>query len=918
MNEKRPEPVAARVHPDLPVFRLEWEDRAVFYVPPGELALVDLATAAAIETAWRQGRPPREDPLAAEVEGRLRARAGEALDRRRRLSERPYQPECLTVVLTDACRFACEYCYSRMSRSAGPGAGPTEAQVAAAAALAAENSRERGGPFRLVVHGGGEPTLDFHLLEKVVRLTRALAGRRGLDWTGYIATNGFLSTSRAAGLARMFDRVGLSCDGPPDIQDRQRPLASGRPASRVLERTAQILAESGIELSARATITPRSFRRQVEIVEYLCSGLKIRDIRFEPVFGAGKAGFEPDLAEEYAANFLAARRQAARLGGNLSQAGVRPEEIHGPFCEVSRNVLRLVPGGWASACFLFPGVHGLTAAELKIGAPDPISGRFLIDANAVAALGRAADRIPSACRDCLNIFHCSRGCPDRCPVSPRPGPDPGGDFRCRLNQALARAMILEAAARLPEAGETLAMTISGRPSPEERVAALPAEAPATLDVGEIRRTVQAISAWRDPSRARQPSPPWERTSWSHSGPEAWAALQGVIHEDGRAGPMSVYAHIPFCEERCGFCDCRAVPLARPGGRLETGFLETLVSEIKAWGKLGPLRKRPVATVHFGGGTPNRIGDEGFNQIIEALRANLNITPATEWAVEITGRLMTPERLERLRRWGFSRLHVGVQSLDDSVRARLGRRDAGAELLGKIKTALGLDFVASGDLICGLPGQTPATWLDTVQRLVEAGISGLSLYRFNISRRNLAFVRRNQPWTPDPVRAYVLFLAGVQVLFRAGYRFRYYNHLARPEDLNLYFTHPARGEDLLALGPTADGVFGDFAYRAVGLGAYRRAARDPRNPAGLEGGGRLPAWERVGRPVLTGLISGRLSAEALGGLGLERLADRWLSLGLLRPGARDESLELTANGAWFIDDLLGEVEEALTGAAAPTG
>ena len=899
-----------RIHPDLPVFRLDFEEIAVLYVPPAELAAVDLETAGAIERAWKTGAALSGDHLAEAAAAHLLEKARNALDLRRRLLEQPFEPECLTLVPVAACNLDCQYCYSRSARSAGRAGIIDEAAASAAADLVAENCRKKGLPFNLAVHGGGEPTLFFELLERLVGLTGSTAARHGLGWTGYLAFNGLVSEKQARRLAALINRAGLSCDGPPDIQNRQRPAPSGQPSSRRMERAARAFIEAGGALAARSTITPATRDRQVEIVEYLVMELGVRDIRFEPVFVAGEQGFAPDDARAFASGFLAARARAASLGAALSYSGVRLDELHGPFCETSRNVLRLVPGNWASACFLPPEVHGLTGSGLKIGGLDNL-GRLVMDERGINHFRRTAERLPDECRNCFISYHCSRGCPDHC--SAFPGTSPAGGFRCRVNRILARDLIREAALGLPEDAAAIEIVDNGRSADEEKIIGFLKNAPSWVEPEEILTGFRVISNWHDPSESRQPSPPWERRDWSCTGPEAWRAINKLFRSDQGAPVFSVYVHIPFCEERCGFCDCRAVRLVEPGGRLEAGFVETLINEIKAWGESVSRGGRSVSTVHFGGGSPDWLSNSGFERILTAIRDNLPVAPETEWAIEAAGRSLTAARLDRLARLGFSRLHVGVQTLDDPIRMVLGRRETGAEIVNRIKIALTMGFVTSGDLICGLPGQNLDSWLDTLVRLREIDISGLSLYRFNISRRNAAFVQSRGEWSPDPIFDYVLFQAGMRYLLKSGYGIRYYNHLALPEDLNLYFTSPGRGEDLLALGPTADGVIAGFQYRSPGLGPYRRAARDPENPAGLEGGGFIPDHERAASPLLAGLWNGRVERRVLEPPEFSRLAGRWLDLGLIAPAAGpDGAMDLTPNGAWRLDRMIADVETARPG------
>src|SRR4029077_399379 len=97
------------------------------------------------------------------------------------------------------------------------------------------------------------------------------------------------------------------------------------------------------------------------------------------------------------------------------------------------------------------------------------------------------------------------------------------------------------------------------------------------------------------------------------------------------------------------------------------YTQALLHDIEAWASISSLTRREVTTVHFGGGTPNFLDPADLQAIVSGLKANFNITPFTEWALESTTTQMTPESLEQLREMGFTRLHVGVQTLEEPAR-----------------------------------------------------------------------------------------------------------------------------------------------------------------------------------------------------------------------------------------------------------
>ena len=762
-----------------------------------------------------------------------------------RLAEAPFAPRCLTIYLNNRCNLACGYCWAAAGRAEGSPAIEEKAALGAAR-LVARCCAEKNKRLHLVLHGGGEPTLEWDSVVRLVEGTRMIAAEAGVDWYGFLATNGVLPEERAAWLGRELDLVEISCDGPPDIQDRQRPFAGGGPSSPHVERTARVLREAGGRFQARATITPETVERQTEIVTYLHQALGATEIRFEPVYRA--AAFRPEQAEWFVDHFLEAQRAARARGCDLSISGARLDEIHGPFCDVLRDTLHLLPDGAATACFFCTDGRDPDAAPHLIGKWNESRGEYTLDAEAIAAHRRKALALPAPCRDCINVCHCARECPERCAVTD-PAPE-APSFRCLVQRRLAETWILEAA---------------GTPYPL---------GPRSL-----------------------PPPVWAERGYDDNGPQAWRRLCEILSNSEARGPISVYVHVPFCDRRCGFCDCYSVALGPRSQDKQEEFARALEAELEAWSRLGTLGRRPVTTVHFGGGTPSHLSPSVFTRILEACRRCLGTTPRTEWALESTSSPLTGEYLEQLHQWGFTRLHVGVQTLEEAVRTTIGRREPARAVAEKLARALERGFVVSVDVVYGLPGQTLAGLLASLERLVALGVDGFSLYQLQISDRNRRFLEHQGITAQDARRDYELFQAADQCLTRAGYRKNHFVHYARPRDTNLYYTHLVRGEDLLALGPTADGVFGAYHYRHPELREYVGGPA----PA-LEGGVLENALEQRTRPAVAALMAGSL-ADGMP-------AERWLERGLIQRSA--DGFSLTASGSWFLGEMLNEAKKEEAG------
>jgi hypothetical protein len=188
---------------------------------------------------------------------------------------------------------------------------------------------------------------------------------------------------------------------------------------------------------------------QSDIVEYLGEGLGIRIIRLEPMYAGGRGrngGFAPSHAEAFVRHFQGAERTARRIGCRLQLSGVRSDELHGPYCNVLRDVLQLTPDGTASACFLCTDGRHPDQAPLVIGRLNPESGDFVLDEERIGSLRRMAAAVPQECEGCVNIYHCARDCPDACLLlGGGEGTTCHGGFRCRVQKLLGESRILAGA-----------------------------------------------------------------------------------------------------------------------------------------------------------------------------------------------------------------------------------------------------------------------------------------------------------------------------------------------------------------------------------------------------------------------------------------------------------------------------------------
>lgn len=164
-----------------------------------------------------------------------------------------------------------------------------------------------------------------------------------------------------------------------------------------------------------------------------------------------------------------------------------------------------------------------------------------------------------------------------------------------------------------------------------------------------------------------------------------------------------------------------LPMSRCRRSSKADNVDHLCYELRLWSEQGNLHRRPVSTVHLGGGTPTFLGETGLTRVVECCRECFHVSSDTEWALEATVESLTTGMIAAMHALGFRRLHIGVQSLEDPVRAEIGRRRPAAEVLEKVEATLARGWVVSVDLLCRLPLQTLEGFVAGIETLTAAGV-----------------------------------------------------------------------------------------------------------------------------------------------------------------------------------------------------
>ncbi|KAA0236264.1 MAG: oxygen-independent coproporphyrinogen III oxidase [Actinobacteria bacterium] len=245
-------------------------------------------------------------------------------------------------------------------------------------------------------------------------------------------------------------------------------------------------------------------------------------------------------------------------------------------------------------------------------------------------------------------------------------------------------------------------------------------------------------------------------------------------------PLSLYVHLPFCDARCSFCGCHVVVARRP--EVAEVYLDRVVAEAdRVAGLLG--ERRTLGQYHLGGGTPTSYRPERLRELHVALTDRFDLSADCEVAIEVDPRVTTADHLDALRCLGFNRLSMGVQDADETVQELIGRGQTWEQSLVTFEQARRLAFTSINiDLIYGLPGQTPDSFADTLDRVVALRPDRVAAYSFAY----VPWIRPHQKrldtaTLPDREVKFALLALAVETLTGAGYRQIGMDHFALPGD-----------------------------------------------------------------------------------------------------------------------------------------
>ncbi|MDR0498108.1 MAG: radical SAM family heme chaperone HemW [Holophagales bacterium] len=193
--------------------------------------------------------------------------------------------------------------------------------------------------------------------------------------------------------------------------------------------------------------------------------------------------------------------------------------------------------------------------------------------------------------------------------------------------------------------------------------------------------------------------------------------------------LGLYIHVPFCRDRCTYCSfASSIDLS-----LEPSYIKRVVRDLKTWGNF--FGRPRLDTIYLGGGTPSVLSLHSLQLITQAIHDEFDATDLSEATLEVNPGTLSPDWLKVLRRTGWDRISLGIQTLDNALLQHLGRVHSAEQAITAVKMCgdAGYNRI-SADLLIGVPEQHLEDVMRDAACLIEAGVEHLSIYLLDLDKQ----------------------------------------------------------------------------------------------------------------------------------------------------------------------------------------
>lgn len=274
-----------------------------------------------------------------------------------------------------------------------------------------------------------------------------------------------------------------------------------------------------------------------------------------------------------------------------------------------------------------------------------------------------------------------------------------------------------------------------------------------------------------------PVPNWNVNNWT---PKKWQHTVEESYYQSISEGISLYIHLPFCEDLCTYCACNT--RITKNHAVEVPYIEAVLKEWNMY--LDILGTKPLLKeLHFGGGTPTFFSPKNLGLLLENIHNTVQIADNAAFSFEGHPGNTTREHLEVLFKYGFKRISLGIQDFDIKVQEIINRKQSVEQVVSVVNQAREIGYASVNfDLVYGLPLQKLEGLIDTIEKVIEMRPDRIAFYSY----AHVPWVKPGQRkftsfHLPSADEKLELYKVGREMLMNAGYLEVGMDHFSLPSD-----------------------------------------------------------------------------------------------------------------------------------------
>ena len=277
-------------------------------------------------------------------------------------------------------------------------------------------------------------------------------------------------------------------------------------------------------------------------------------------------------------------------------------------------------------------------------------------------------------------------------------------------------------------------------------------------------------------------------------------------------PLGLYIHIPFCVQKCKYCDFLSAPA---DDAVKKRYVAALCKEITDYKEL--TEEYELATIYFGGGTPSILDVSLTGQILTTVRNCFTVNQAAEITLEVNPGTASLEKLKQYKELGINRLSIGVQSAKEKELALLGRIHTFEEAKQTVLWAREAGFTnISLDLMSALPNQSLEDYKENVEAILALNPEHISSYSLIVEEGTPFYGQYaegapKESELPDEETDRAMYAYTKERLVLAGYQRYEISNYAKPGFESRHNSSYWIGTEYLGVGLGASSLFTNARY-----------------------------------------------------------------------------------------------------------